>query len=69
MCRPPLRDKELIVLFIVLFSDHSQKRAALGGHRMGWGELLVAARDSLEEKLSERKKDLFFFILGCWREK
>ena len=29
---------------------------------MGWGELLVAARDSLEEKLSERKKDLFFLF-------
>ena len=64
MCRPPLRDKELIVLFIVLFSDHSQKRAALGGHRMGWGKLLVAARDSLEEKLL-----VFLFILGCRKEK
>ena len=36
---------------------------------MGWGELLVAARDSLEEKLSERKNIFFLFILGCRKKK
>ena len=41
------------------------KRAALGGHGMGWGELLVAARDILEKKLPAEKKYMYFFEAGA----
>ena len=64
ICKPPPEEEEFLAIFILLLwllFWPPGKRAALGGHEMGWGELLVAASDSLEEKLPAEKKYMYFF--------